>query len=66
MKQFPMITISRQNGTSGHKIAELLANKLGIPFYDKDLITIASQESRFAEQAFNAAEETATTALAMP
>lgn len=63
MKQFPMITISRQNGTSGHKIAELLANKLGIPFYDKDLITIASQESRFAEQAFNAAEETATTAL---
>ena len=63
MKQFPMITISRQNGTSGHRIAELLAQKLNLPFYDKDLITIASQESRFSEQAFTAAEETATTAL---
>lgn len=63
MKQFPMITISRQNGTSGHRIAELLAQKLNLPFYDKDLITIASQESRFSEQAFDAAEETATTAL---
>ena len=63
MKQFPMITISRQNGTDGHRIAELLAEKLNLPFYDKDLITIASQESRFAEKAFTAAEETATTAL---
>lgn len=63
MKQFPMITISRQNGTSGHRIAELLAQKLNLPFYDKDLITIASQESRFSEQAFTAAEETATTSL---
>lgn len=63
MKQFPMITISRQNGTNGHLIAELLAKKLNLPFYDKDLITIASQESRFSEQAFSAAEETATTAL---
>lgn len=63
MKQFPMITISRQYGTSGHKIAELLANKLELPFYDKDLISIASKESRFGEKAFENAEETATTPL---
>ena len=29
MKTFPMITISRQHGTSGRKISELLAKKLG-------------------------------------
>lgn len=63
MQQFPMITVSRQYGTSGHKIAELLAKKLDLPFYDKELISIASKESRFGERAFEAAEETATTAL---
>lgn len=63
MKQYPMITISRQYGTDGHQIAKLLAEKLGIPFYDKDLITIASKETRFNEKAFEQAEETATTAL---
>ena len=63
MKTFPMITISRQYGTSGHKISELLAKKLELPFYDKELISIASKESRFGEKAFEAAEETATTTL---
>lgn len=63
MKHFPMITISREAGTDGHLIAELLAKKLDIPFYDKDLITIASRETRFAEKAFEQAENTATTAL---
>ena len=63
MKQYPMITISRQYGTDGHQIAEFLAENLGIPFYDKDLISIASRETRFAEKAFDEAEKTATTTL---
>lgn len=63
MKQFPMITISRQYGTNGRRIARLLADKLKLPFYDKELISIASKESRFAEQAFENAEETATSTL---
>lgn len=63
MKQYPMITISRQYGTDGHQIAKFLAEKLGIPFYDKDLISIASRETRFAEKAFEEAEKTATTSL---
>ena len=63
MKQYPMITISRQYGTDGHQIAKFLAETLGIPFYDTDLITIASQETRFAEKAFDEAERTATTSL---
>jgi hypothetical protein len=63
MKQFPMITVSRQYGTNGRHIAECLAKKLELPFYDRELITIASKESQFAERAFMDAEETATTAL---
>ena len=58
-----MITISRQYGTGGHDIGEKLAEKLDLPFYDKDIIAIASKESRLGEKAFEAAEETATTAL---
>lgn len=64
MKQYPMITISRQYGTNGHYIAELLAKELGLPFYDKDLITIAAKESNYSEKAFEAAEQGATSTLA--
>ena len=63
MKQYPMITISREYGSNGHKIGELLAQRLGLPFYDKDIIAIASKETRFAEEAFEKAEKTATTSL---
>lgn len=63
MKQYPMITISREYGSNGHKIGELLAQRLGLPFYDKDVITIAAKETRFAEEAFENAEKTATTSL---
>ena len=63
MKNFPMITISREYGSNGHIIGEKLAELLELPFYDKDIIAIAAKESRFAETAFEAAEETATTTL---
>ena len=33
-----VITIEREFGTGGHEIGELLAQKLGIPFYDQSLI----------------------------
>lgn len=38
-----MITIGRQYGSNGRKIAEMLSEKLGIHFYDKELIKIAAQ-----------------------
>lgn len=60
---YPMITISREYGSNGHKIGELLSQKLGIPFYDKDIISISARETRFDERAFERAESTATTAL---
>ena len=34
-----IITISRQFGSGGHTIGEMVAKKLDIPFYDNELVT---------------------------
>ena len=58
-----VITISRQYGSGGREIGAKLAEKLGIPFYDNELITRAAQESGFAEAVFENAEKKATNSL---
>ena len=40
-----IITIGRQFGSGGREIGERLAKELGIPFYDKELISLAAKES---------------------
>ena len=37
-----VITISREFGSGGREIGFRVAKKLGIPFYDKELISMAS------------------------
>ena len=58
-----VITISRQYGSGGREIGKKLAEKLGIPFYDNELITRAAKESGFAEAAFEIAEKKASNSL---
>lgn len=41
----PIITISRQHGTQGKKIGELVAEELKIPYYYKELTALAAQNS---------------------
>ena len=43
-----IITISREFGSGGRTIGRLLAEKLGIPFYDKELVDQIAIESGFA------------------
>ena len=43
-----IITISREFGSGGRSIGRLVAEKLGIPFYDKELVEQVSLESGFA------------------
>ena len=43
-----IITISREFGSGGRTIGHLVAEKLGIPFYDKDLVDHIALESGFA------------------
>ncbi len=44
-----VITIGRQFGSGGHEVGLRLAKRLGIPFYDKELLSLTAQNSRFAE-----------------
>ena len=40
-----LITIGRQYGSGGHEIGERMAKILGLPFYDRELIELASKKS---------------------
>lgn len=45
-----IITIAREHGSSGKQIGKLLSEKLGIPFYYKEMTAIAAQESGLAQE----------------
>lgn len=57
------VTIARQYCSGGHEIGELLAKKLGVDFYDKELIALAAKKSGYAESVFEKADEVATNSL---
>ncbi|MBN1108488.1 MAG: cytidylate kinase-like family protein [Bacteroidales bacterium] len=57
MKEIYVITIGRQLGSGGREIGQKLAGLLAIPFYDKELIRIASRESGLGEEYFEKADE---------
>jgi len=40
-----IITIARQHGSSGKQIGKVVAEKMGIPFYYKEMIALAAHES---------------------
>ena len=52
-----VITIARQYGSGGKTIGKMLAEDLGIHFYDREIIRLASDESGISEQLFGAADE---------
>lgn len=58
-----IITITRQFGSGGHDIGKSLADRLGIPFYDKELISLAAKESGICPEVFEAVDEKATNSL---
>ena len=47
-----IITISREFGSGGREIGKTLAEKLGIDFYDKELLEIASKQSGITQELF--------------
>lgn len=56
MKNY-VITISRGYGSGGRTIGRMLSEKLEIPFYDTELLRMASDESGINEALFTAADE---------
>lgn len=52
-----IITIARETGSGGRHIAAKLSEKLDIPFYDRDLLRLASDVSGINERLFGASDE---------
>ena len=50
MKEQFIITIGREFGSGGRQIGMLLAEKLGIKCYDKELLAIAAKNSGLSEE----------------
>ena len=55
-----IITIGRQFGSGGREVGQKLAEKLGIPFYDKELLKIAARDSGICEELFENFDEKPT------
>ena len=55
-----IVNIGRQLGSGGREIGEKLATRLGIDFYDKELIRLASEESGLCCEFFEKADEKAS------
>ena len=45
-----VITISREFGAGGRSIAKRLSEELGIPYYDKDIVTKAAEKSGYTKE----------------
>ena len=52
-----VITIARETGSGGHNITRKLSDALAIPYYDRDLLRMASEVSGIHERLFGAADE---------
>jgi cytidylate kinase len=58
-----VFTIGRQFGSGGRQVGKNLAEKLGIPFYDKELVAISARDSGLSEALFTNADEKATSSI---
>lgn len=57
MEKKIIITIGREFGSGGRQIGKQLADLLGIEYYDKELIYLASKESGLCTEFFEKADE---------
>lgn len=63
MTKKTIITIGRQFGSGGRLIGQKLATQLNIPFYDKELISLASQKTGLSPEVYEQADEKAASGL---
>lgn len=52
-----VITIGRQLGSGGHAVGELIARRLGVKLYDRELINLAAEQSGLCAELFEKADE---------
>jgi cytidylate kinase len=59
-----IVTIGRQFGCGGRDIGRKLAERLGLAYYDKELINLAAKESGLCPEVFEKADEKTSGGLA--
>ena len=59
-----IVTISREYGSGGRIIGKLVAEKLGVPFFDKEVIDLAVEKSGFSREMIESAELKAKSSFA--
>jgi len=52
-----VITIARQYGSGGKTVGKMVAEELGIPFYSREIVRLASEESGINEALFGEVDE---------
>ena len=52
-----VITIGRQYGSGGRRVGRMVAEKLCIPYYDKEILTLAAKESGICQELFEDNDE---------
>ena len=50
MEDKVIVTIDREFGSGGHEVARRLAERLGIPFYDEEIIARAAASTGYQEE----------------
>ena len=58
-----IITIGRELGSGGRTIGKMVANQLGIPYYDRELIDEAAKKSGLTTKYIETAEQKVTSSL---
>ena len=61
-----IVTIGRQHGSNGREIAELLAKKLNVKCYDKEIVDEAANHSDFSRELIDSFDEKRMSALHLP
>ena len=59
-----LVTISREYGSGGRIIGKLVAEKLGVPFFDREVIDRAVEKSGFSREMIESAELKAKSSFA--
>ena len=57
MNQKITIAINREYGSGGRRVGEMLAEQLGLHYYDKEILKLAADDSGINEALFNKARD---------
>lgn len=63
MQKKIVVTIGREYGSGGRAVGKKLADRLGIAFYNREIIELAARQTGMSEQTFEKIDETAASSL---